>query len=168
MNQQLKERLVGAAILSLLAVLFLPLIFDERIKSLEVGTANIKKSPFNEVRDSGKTDKAIKNIEVPEERVLNHRAQSVREELLSGNQSIWVIQVGSFTAEDNATALRRQIRKAGFSAIIQDSNGKGGAIYRVRIGPFLRRPEAEKSLMQLQSKLGLKDGIILSFSNQNE
>ena len=162
MDQQLKERLVGAVILSLLAVIFLPLIFDERIKPIGMDTANLRETPFNGGGSPGKTDRSAKNTKDTDRHTLDKRLQPVGKKPLTGNQSAWVIQVGSFSAADNASALRSQLRKAGFSVIIEDSKGKGSVIYRVRVGPFSRRPEAEKSLEQLQRRLGLKEGIILS------
>jgi len=168
MDRQLKERLIGAVILSLLTAIFLPLVFDERVKPNGMDAANIRETPFDGGGSPGKTNRTAKNTTVIDKHTIDNRLQPVEGKPLTGIRSAWVIQVGSFSAADNASALRSQLRKAGFSVIIQDSKGKGSVIYRVRIGPFSRRPEAEKSLERLQSQLGLKEGIILSLPTKNQ
>ena len=164
MDQQLKQRLVGGTVLSLLAVLFLPLAFDERIEPIEVDTVKTRTSSsvVAEAENRGSIrEMPINKKKDPDKPGLDKRLLPVKRKPVRGDQPAWVIQVGSFSAADNASELRSKLRRAGFSAIVEDSKESKGMIYRVRMGPFFSRAEAESALQQLQSKLGLK-AIILS------
>jgi DedD protein len=57
-------------------------------------------------------------------------------------------------------ALRDKLRKNGFTAFVEKYRERGKSSYRVRVGPELKRENAEKHLVQLKSKLQLK-GIIM-------
>jgi DedD protein len=75
----------------------------------------------------------------------------------------WVVQVGSFSQSRNALALRDKLRKNGFTAFVEKYRDKGKSSYRVRVGPELKRENAEKQLQRLKSKLQLK-GIVMGYS----
>lgn len=56
----------------------------------------------------------------------------------------WV-QVDSLSSKDQAEARRRHIAAAGFKATVFPGTGPRGAIFRVRIGPYATREEAERA-----------------------
>ena len=56
----------------------------------------------------------------------------------------WVLQVGSFSQQANATSLRDRLKKSGYQASMQDVKGADGHVYRVLIGPVNDRQAAEK------------------------
>lgn len=69
----------------------------------------------------------------------------------------WVVQVGSFSEQDKATALQDRLRKQQFKAFVerfQASNGQ--SMYRVRVGPVPERPEAETLQQKLEAQEKLK------------
>jgi len=74
----------------------------------------------------------------------------------------WVVQMGSFSSEQNALRLRDKLRKNGFTAQVEKARIEGKSRFRVRVGPFLERAEAEQSRKQIQDKLTLK-GRVLSY-----
>ena len=55
----------------------------------------------------------------------------------------WAVQVGSFSHHDNALALRDRLRAKHFPAFVDAVHGKDGTVYRVRVGPEVRRADAE-------------------------
>jgi peptidoglycan lytic transglycosylase len=65
----------------------------------------------------------------------------------------FAVQLGAFVAEDNATALQRELRRAGTDATLDSAEVGGRTVYRVRIGRFAGREQAEARARQL-SKLG--------------
>lgn len=74
----------------------------------------------------------------------------------------WAVQVGSFSTERLATALRDRLRARHFDAYVEKialASGKSG--YRVRVGPELLRSDAEKLQRELQQELKLS-GIVVS------
>lgn len=67
----------------------------------------------------------------------------------------WVVQLGSFASEANATALRDKARALGYAAFVQPAKTAKGTTYRVRVGPELERARAEKLRDELKQKLGM-------------
>jgi len=74
----------------------------------------------------------------------------------------WVVQMGSFSSEQNALRLRDRLRKAGFATQVEKVRVDGKPRFRVRVGPFLERSEAEDRRKRIQDKLSLK-GRVLSY-----
>ncbi len=64
----------------------------------------------------------------------------------------WVVQVGSFSRRDNALALRDRLRKAGFATQVEQVTLAKGTTYRVRVGPYPQRREADKAQAKLKKK----------------
>jgi len=88
---------------------------------------------------------------VPEEKALK-----------PGPLASWVVQAGSFSSEQNALRLRDKLRQADFVTQVEKARVDGKSHYRVRVGPFLERAEAEKSRKQLLDKFTIK-GRVLSY-----
>jgi DedD protein len=63
--------------------------------------------------------------------------------------SAWAVQVGSFGSKKNAYDLRDKLRKQGFSAFVDTLYTKDIPTFRVRVGPEIKREQAE----DLQAKL---------------
>jgi len=74
----------------------------------------------------------------------------------------WVVQMGSFSSEQNALRMRDRLRKSGFATQVEKATIDGKSRFRVRVGPFLERADAERSRKQIQDKLTLK-GRVLSY-----
>jgi DedD protein len=74
----------------------------------------------------------------------------------------WVVQMGSFSSEQNALRLRDRLRKAGFVTQLERVLVKGKTLFRVRVGPYLERAEAEGDQKKLAETLALK-GRVLSY-----
>ncbi|NBB91935.1 MAG: hypothetical protein GVY32_02060 [Gammaproteobacteria bacterium] len=70
-------------------------------------------------------------------------------------------QVGSFASRNNAERLSGQLRSAGYDAFMHGEESGGRTIWRVRVGIFQERAEAERMLETLREEQGL-DGIVVS------
>ncbi len=80
-----------------------------------------------------------------------------------GQATAWVVQVGSFSSAKNAHALRDKLRKFGHATFVEAVKDKAGkSVYRVRVGPEVRRDLAEKLQQQLARDAKLK-GIVLRY-----
>ncbi len=76
--------------------------------------------------------------------------------------SAWIVQLGSFTDEDNAQSLNEKLRKAGYPAFVEPLKKNGKISYRVRVGPEIKRSEADLLLKNLKDKMNL-DGIVVNY-----
>lgn len=166
MDAKLKQRLVGATILSALAVIFVPMIFEE--SHTEPGTREFKipEMPAQLENEAPGSLKAPSDAELglaPEEvspPVNESDTASTPETDDSAPLRAWVVQVGSFNDEENANALRDQIRKAGYPSYVESATSQAGIKYRVRVGPELDRQRAIDQRDRIASKFKLK-GIVL-------
>lgn len=69
----------------------------------------------------------------------------------------WAVQVGAFGQEANARQLSERLRSAGFASFVL----RRGESYTVRVGPFVRRADADAQRQRLKSDQRL-DGMIVS------
>jgi DedD protein len=63
----------------------------------------------------------------------------------------WV-QVDSLSTKDQAEARRRNVAAAGFPAAVVPGAGPRGPVFRVRVGPYATREEAERAKEGLSRK----------------
>ena len=178
-THRLKQRIVGAVVLVALAVIFIPMILDGGNSELPILTSNIPSQPgeIRELRDLQiKRPAPLVAPEPPraipiDEHSPTYDEPAVEPEKLEepkpgtehkGNSAIaWAVQVGSFAKRDNAMGLRDKLRKKGFTAFVERVSGTKLAIYRVRIGPFVRKSDAEAAKEKLATSLQQK-GLVLS------
>lgn len=71
----------------------------------------------------------------------------------------WVVQVASVRSEPNARRLAEKLRGAGFPAFVQIHSEAGERRYRVRVGPVVRRDQAQAVLERLAADHGQK-GVV--------
>ena len=188
MQQRLKERLIGAVVLVMLAVIFIPMILDDTTQTNSVITeTNIPTQPEVEftsriisiqAADTKKTtgvdriEKTNIKKEIKEELALNKERPKIKIPLNLQTESTvarkantvgitaWVVQLGSFTREVNATALNKKLRKAGYPAFVEPVRKETGMRYRVRVGPELIKEDAQALLIKLQETMQIKGMVI--------
>lgn len=191
MEQGLKERLVGAAVLVIMAVIFIPMLLggspesDEPITETNIPQRPDDKSssrivPLLETEtESGSTIKDIKEDDIKPVDTLKESVPSTtgQETIAEPEQAVqltdktqskrvgltaWVVQLGSFNAKENADLLNEKLRKAGYPAFVEPIKLGSGIIYRVRVGPELLRSDADSLLDKLKTSMKL-DGIVLQY-----
>ena len=185
----LKQRLVGAIVLVALGIIFVPMILEGPDRTL---VPEMEALPEPGVRapthslDSFPAPDAVPAE--PEVAVLQADPEPVAEPVAEPVQPLqpvpqpdikppptppvakkapvplgnWVVQMGSFSSEQNALRLRDRLRKAGFATQVAKVRVDGKPHFRVRVGPFLERSEAEDRRRRIQDKLSLK-GRVLSY-----
>jgi len=72
----------------------------------------------------------------------------------------WAIQVGSFSERKNAFSLRNKLRKKRFTAFVESVKTVKGNIYRVRVGPEVKRTQAEKIQKRLVKELKISGLVV--------
>ena len=73
----------------------------------------------------------------------------------------WVVQLGSFSSEQNAWALRDKLRNKGYHAFVERVSEGSKMVIRVRIGPELQRAKAEAVQQKLEKEMKIK-GIVMA------
>ena len=187
MEQRLKERLTGAVVLILLAVIVIPLLLDDtRRVDTRITATNIPEKPDNEfttrlvpILEQDEILPAAEEAEVipapvdaddasiaeaPDPDEPTETAPDAGAEPASKELTGWVVQVGSFSRA-NADKLNDQLRQAEYRSYVVDkpvTAKDGSLLYRVRIGPEVLRSEALKLKAELKKEMKL-DGFVLNY-----
>jgi DedD protein len=74
----------------------------------------------------------------------------------------WVIQVASLRTPEAAGELESKLRKAGYSAFVEQAEVRGKLYYRVRVGPEVDRANAERTAERLRNQQKL-DTLIQNY-----
>lgn len=122
-----------------------------------------KKSADNNSTDNNSKQKvaALEAQSLAAETTLS-QMPTTQANLATPNGSAWVIQLGSFSNQTNATSLVQQLQTHGFNAYMRKSNTHHGVLTRVLIGPETQRAKAQDILNQLNQKMHLK-GVIVPY-----
>jgi DedD protein len=184
MDERLKHRLVGAAVLVLAAVIFVPMLLQEDDEPPASGPRWLPSQPLEDgdarvvpldggatAPDSGPALPASAPASSPEP-VASKPAQPPAAKAVSpppakapapapvvGSATKFAVQLGSFSKADNAEGLRDTLRAKGYTAFTKSA----GAVTRVYVGPQPSRAEAEKALARLLADTKLK-GIVVEYS----
>jgi len=189
MEQALKERLVGATVLVILVVIFVPMLLDDTSHSdIDITQTNIPEKPESSFssRIIPLQEETIEETKLPEtENVTAEKKTDVDEKeavakmpeieklpaLTSDDDkpvdqgvglNAWVVQLGSFSSEANAQALNKKLRDAGYPAFVEPLRQKNSVAYRVRVGPELKYSDAQSLLESIKKSMKL-DGIVISY-----
>ncbi len=174
---QLKRRLVGAVVLVSLAVIFIPMMLDQR-PDVNIGVVipDRDAGPFD-MRLAAERPEPIKRLE-PAAQSAQGAAPSASPQRFDPNQQAapaagsteptpetaspqaWVVQVGSFGQSDNAEGLAGRLRAAGFDTVVEQADVGGSPVYRVQVGPTSSEARAEQLRVRISDKLKL-DGAVL-------
>ncbi|MDT8403382.1 SPOR domain-containing protein [Sulfuriflexus sp.] len=74
--------------------------------------------------------------------------------------SAWAVQVGSFSSKENAYALRDKLRKQGFTVFVDTIYSKDTPVFRVRVGPEIKREQADALQAKLAKQLKARPIVV--------
>lgn len=205
MERRLKERLIGAAVLVLGAVIFIPMLLNDTTQyNSEITESNIPERPEGEFSSrivpldeghpqqepaptgvSGAGENAtppppdtdpefgkhgtdtpvVPPAGTPPVAASDAGAQEPDKEVLTGKEMgvrAWIVQLGSFSSEENAQQLNNKLRDKGFTAFVEPLKQKSRVIYRVRVGPELLRSDAEQVRDKIKQSMQM-DGLVVPY-----
>lgn len=188
MKYTLKHRLVGAAVLAAIAVLFLPSFFKEKqvapvsTKTMipqRPGTVPVEfnaPQPVPDIEPAPAPEAMFAPDGVAPSEPPSHSASSaaaVKEAApaspvsamplnAQGLPDAWVVQVGSFATKEAANKIRDDLQAEGLKAYVRTVPGASGMISRVYIGPKLDKAQAQQIKAQIDKRLKV-NSIITHF-----
>jgi len=170
MEQALKQRLIGAVILISLAVIFVPMFIGGSVQDDEVISIDIPKPPKElESRIVTLPEQPIEElaeVSISKDKPVKVKQPTIpeapKQKVVEGI-SAWVIQVGSFSDQANANGLSDKLKKAGFTAFVEQSSGKTGDVFRVRVGPELSKKQADLIKLKLQKEQKLDSALVVQY-----
>lgn len=180
MDDKLKQRIIGALVLVVAAVVFLPMLLsgqDETVK-VEVEVPGAPVMDQTEIEAAAPIEllapEPVAEIPTPEtspddtttaepaEPPVVSAPPPVEEKPVPMPNGNWVVQLGSFSSAANAEALRDTLVEQGYNAYALSARVDGSDITRVFVGPLLDRAQTNKLRDELASRHGMK-GLVTAY-----
>ena len=180
-DRALKERIIGAAVLVVIAVLVVPVFLDGPDDGAEMitesvtlpGQNNQERKQQTIVLDRDRTEPvptAAAPTPTAQQKPVPKKEQPVVQKpqekaapattpdktvaaatVTESSTGMWAVQLGSFSNQKNAERLAADLRKQGFAAFLSQLKTDSGALHRVRIGPQKDRDSAETVAAKLDN-----------------
>jgi len=149
LDRKLRKRIIGAIVLGAFLVIFVPEWLD----------------------GAGHKSRYSKDVTIPEKpefkAISNYiestdSAETINKRIKSEESSVhaWALQLGSFSKEPNALAMRDRLRAKGYASYVDVLKKPDRTTYRVRIGPELDKQQLEKIKAELIKKEKLKGMVV--------
>ena len=136
---------------------------------LEAGGSNgntlirVKIGPFNSESEAGKAAQHVSGaINGVSPRVLSTDGTSVTAAIPASG---WVVQLGSFSATENAEKLTAGLRLQGFTIFTDKINTTSGTVFKVRTGAVAERTDAEQLRDRIRARSGTA-GMVVNLAEQ--
>jgi len=185
METTLKQRLIGAAVIIALAVIFVPMILDgsgqqdSMVINMEVPPEptftfesdlpdpkrldklpTIEKNTEVDSKQTSKDEKPIAEAAAPDSAQRSNIVEATANHIkINPALSAWAVQVASFGEKEKALALQEKLLAGNYSAFTEKFSVGNKVLYRVKVGPELKRENAET----LRDKIKKEHGLTGSF-----
>jgi DedD protein len=173
LRRQARQRLIGATVLVLVAVVGFPLVFDTkprevaadiRIDMPDKDTVRASQPPTplpSSATVTSPSPTPVPDAEVVEKPVVPATVVQAKEEELPAKAEApvkpdeaaprFIVQVGAFAEDAKAKEVRAKLEKAGIKTYTHVAQTKDGKRIRVRVGPFASKEEAQKTVDKIKS-----------------
>ncbi|MES9833180.1 MAG: SPOR domain-containing protein [Candidatus Thiodiazotropha sp. LLP2] len=167
LEERLKQRMLGGAVLVALIVIFVPMLIEEPVEKRDKSTHSIPikpqsqtikpvqpvtpvKPPKKVVSEAPPPKPVVKQTAKPKPVVKAEPKKPLSTEKPRSSPTAWIIQVASLTNETNAEKLVEKLRKADLPAQMELVKLAGKRHYRIRVGPEVDHRLAEKMLAKIK------------------
>lgn len=185
-DTRLKQRMIGAIVLTALAIIVIPMLLDGSAQDRAKVIARIPEPPAIPLRKLTVTDidRKMKQMQASSAATLPHLAETRTAPAAPDNATTpadspaaggnaaglnldqnnlpvsWSLQLASFKNRDNATKLRASLRAAEYRAYIIAASTDDGDVYRVFVGPMLEKAKLAELGKKIESRFNLKGQIV--------
>lgn len=165
----LMQRVVGAVVLVSLAVIFLPMLLRPVDDKLASAGSSIPPVPENVStlvfkRDEQGVFQSTGPASIAPSQNANTMATTTTTPVGSSGSSLgdaWMVQLGSYSNEAAATALREKLRAKHHPTYVERVDaGAGPESWRVKVGPELSQATAQALKKRLEKETGLKAVLV--------
>ena len=178
MDNSLKQRLVGALVLTAIAVIFLPSLFTREERVVVDTTSLIPPAPDLKpvvIPEPDKTEKRPEKITpapAPEQAFQPKEEASPNPVVIeaaeapsldtTGLPKAWTVQVASFTEPERAEKLRNKLLADDYRAYSRALKTDKGEVTRIFIGPQISRQSALEVKIEIDKALSV-NSLVLKF-----
>lgn len=153
MDDRVKQRLVGAVVLVLAGVIFVPMLLDR--------SSERPRAPASTPPPPAAAGSRVVPVESGATTPLPAAPEPVAAEKPPITPAVttgFAVQLGAFSRAENAMGLRDKLLARGYAAFLKTT----GSATRVYVGPQPDRAAAEQMLKKLRAETKLK-GIVVKF-----
>jgi len=155
MDEQLKQRIVGIMVITALAAIFIPMLFDEPISDADSynHTLPIPGQPDNTLQASIQSIPTSQKSVITPRKIVPRNLTAIPTPISNQQDKMgpWTIKVGSFGVEKNASEFEKRLRKQGFAAYIKLGKNDTGPLFELHVGPELDYTRAKNEQQRLQT-----------------
>jgi len=175
----LKERLIGAVVLVVLGIIIIPLFIksapapdtaaNQVMNPAPAGSTALQQvtlplnaapaaatAPAASTRTAAVPTPAAASLPKPAAHPIP-RAPAAAAPATTGN---WAVQAGSYGSEANAGKVVKTLQQHGFHAVVSRTTKSGKTLFRVRVGPYQERADAEKAAASVSKAYGGKAEVV--------
>jgi DedD protein len=170
LNDGLKQRIIGALVLVVLGVIFLPMILDFKGDRYIDKSSRIPHSPdiMPTVMTAPQKPIGIPEPKNPEEIyqladpttsvaddvTIDVTPHATKTSLLNdkGLPITWVVKVVSYVDKIRANELSTELQKSGLKSFVRSAKISGKTYYRVFVGPFVEKARALNTQKTIDKK----------------
>lgn len=171
MEIKTRDRIVGGVFLVALAVILVPMLFDEspgpglEIEPMpDLDIERVPEIPLPNVSSAELKRDELRQI-VDEDGFLVEYGTRVGDVTIDENlndSGYWAVQLGSFREDAKADALRRRLQNDGQRTWVSQAKIDGVIMTRVAIGPFKEREAAESFRKDAAEQYEI-DGLVVGY-----
>jgi DedD protein len=170
-DARLKQRVVGAFVLTALAIIILPMLLDGSAEDRARVIANIPeplkiemtRMSVQDIRDQMERSEQASAAALPTETVDEDSYDDVEIDFGLDKNKLpvsWSLQLGSFQKKDNALKLRAQLRAAEYHSYILYGKTSIGETWRVFVGPMLKKSALQSIASKIETSFSLKGQVV--------
>ncbi|MFA9420281.1 MAG: SPOR domain-containing protein [Gammaproteobacteria bacterium] len=145
--------------------------FEQKIVELHSKVEELPKLQSQVADEASSTNKITRNLDQGSssttvaqktDRVVAEKSAAKSDVAKTGGDT-WVLQVASFKDKPKALTQRDKLRKSNIAAVfVEQFRIDNQVIYRVRLGPFVKREKADIALNKLKAKHDI-DGLVMLY-----
>ena len=174
LEERIKQRLIGGAVLVSLIVIFVPMLIDEPVDSRVVTDHRIPEKPVALVKPMpeilppeppAEPTPGVSAPEPPPKPMVTATSTTVANSRLPvkierSSPRAWMIQVASLTVRTNGVKLVADLKKAGLPAQMEAVKVAGKTHYRVRVGPEVDFKTAQRMSAKIKQDFKMTPKVL--------
>ncbi|MFT7091870.1 MAG: DedD protein [Candidatus Azotimanducaceae bacterium] len=170
MDTRLKQRVIGAVVMTAVAIIILPMLLDGSSEDRARVESAIPQAPvidINSLTVEQTSEKILEMAEVSKAKLPVMQQDTAVLVQDTDNFSLnenglpisWSFQLGSFREETNATRLRQTLRDKGYRSYIL-SGDADDKLFRVYVGPMVNKDKLLKVQIKIEAELKLSGQVV--------
>lgn len=171
MDAKLKQRVIGAIVMTTVAIIVLPMLLDgsaEHRAAVEATIPEPPAIPIDSLSVEQTRQKMDQMVAESTEKLPVLKPDPIEDPEESENFALnesglpvgWSLRMGAFKQEENARRLRQSLRDKNYRSYILAGNPADDEFYRVYVGPMVNKDKLEQTKIEIEQAFDLSGQIV--------